>query len=80
MIKIEGNNVYLNNTNQQLIEDLGILFASIARVKGIETLDKYIKVARSSVDETYIDNIKQKFYKNFDKETADILCELLEGR
>ena len=79
MIKVKGNHVIINNTNNQLIEDLGILFASIAKIKGTEELDKYIKVARDTVDREYIENIKKKFYKNFDEETAKILCELLEG-
>lgn len=77
MIFIKENISIVDTTNCELIEDLGLLFSSIARNEGREKLEEYIKVAKSTVDNDYINDLKQKIIKNFDKDIAVKLCKLL---
>lgn len=77
MIFIKENISIVDTTNCELIEDLGLLFSSIARNEGKEKLEEYIKVAKSTVDNDYISDLKQKIIKNFDKDIAVKLCKLL---
>ena len=77
MIFIKDNISLVDTTKCELIEDLGLLFSSIARNEGREKLEEYIKVAKSTVDNDYINDLKQKIIKNFDKDIAVKLCKLL---
>lgn len=77
MIFIKDNISIVDTTKDKLIEDLGLLFSSIARNEGKENLEKYIKVAKSTVDNDYINELKQKIIRNFDKDIAVKLCKLL---
>lgn len=77
MIFIKENISIVDTTKCELIEDLGLLFSSIARNEGREKLEEYIKVAKSTVDNDYINDLKQKIIKNFDKDIAIKLCKLL---
>lgn len=77
MIFIKENISIVDTTKNELIEDLGLLFSSIARNEGKEKLDEYIKVAKSTVDNEYINELKQKIINNFDKDIAIKLCKLL---
>lgn len=77
MIFIKENISIVDTTKCELIEDLGLLFSSIARNEGREKLEEYIKVAKSTVDNDYINDLKQKIIKNFDKDIAVKLCKLL---
>lgn len=77
MIFIKENISIVDTTKCELIEDLGLLFSSIARNEGREKLEEYIKVAKSTVDNDYITDLKQKIIKNFDKDIVVKLCKLL---
>lgn len=77
MIFIKDNISLVDTTKGDLVEDLGLLFSSIARNEGKEKLEEYIKVAKSTVDNDYISDLKQKIIKNFDKDIAIKLCKLL---
>lgn len=77
MIFIKENISIVDTTKCELIEDLGLLFSSIAKNEGREKLEEYIKVAKSTVDNDYINDLKQKIIKNFDKDIAIKLCKLL---
>jgi hypothetical protein len=77
MIFIKDNISIIDSTDSKLIEDLGMIFSSIAKNQGINKLDEIIKTSRKIVDKDYINDIKQKIIENFDKETAKILCKLL---
>lgn len=77
MIFIKDNISLVDTTKGDLVEDLGLLFSSIARNEGKEKLEEYIKVAKSTVDNDYISDLKQKIIKNFDKDIAVKLCKLL---
>lgn len=77
MIFIKDNISIVDTTKNDLIEDLGLLFSSIARNESKEKLEEYIKVAKSTVDNDYISDLKQKIIKNFDKDIAVKLCKLL---
>ena len=77
MIFIKDNISLVDTTKGDLVEDLGLLFSSIARNEGKEKLEEYIKVAKSTVDNDYINELKQKIIKNFDKDIAVKLCKLL---
>lgn len=77
MIFIKENISIVDTTKCELIEDLGLLFSSIAKNEGREKLEEYIKVAKSTVDNDYINDLKQKIIKNFDKDIAVKLCKLL---
>ena len=77
MIFIKENISIVDSTKCELIEDLGLLFSSIAKNEGREKLEEYIKVAKSTVDNDYINDLKQKIIKNFDKDIAVKLCKLL---
>lgn len=77
MIFIKDNISVIDSTEGDLVEDLGLLFSSIARNEGREKLEEYIKVAKSTVDNDYINDLKQKIIKNFDKDIAVKLCKLL---
>lgn len=77
MIFIKDNISLVDTTKGDLIEDLGLLFSSIARNEGKEKLEEYIKVAKSTVDNDYINELKQKIIRNFDKDIAVKLCKLL---
>lgn len=77
MIFIKENISIVDTTKGDLVEDLGLLFSSIARNEGKEKLEEYIKVAKSTVDNDYINDLKQKIIKNFDKDIAVKLCKLL---
>lgn len=77
MIFIKDNISLVDTTKSDLVEDLGLLFSSIARNEGKEKLEEYIKVAKSTVDNDYISDLKQKIIKNFDKDIAVKLCKLL---
>lgn len=77
MIFIKDNISLVDTTKSDLVEDLGLLFSSIARNEGKEKLEEYIKVAKSTVDNDYISDLKQKIIKNFDKDIAIKLCKLL---
>lgn len=77
MIFIKDNISIVDTTKDDLVEDLGLLFSSIARNEGREKLEEYIKVAKSTVDDDYINDLKQKIIKNFDKDIAVKLCKLL---
>lgn len=70
MIFIKENISIVDTTKCELIEDLGLLFSSIAKNEGREKLEEYIKVAKSTVDNDYINDLKQKIIKNFDKDIA----------
>lgn len=63
MIYIKENISIVDTTKCELIEDLGLLFSSIARNEGREKLEEYIKVAKSTVDNDYINDLKQKLLK-----------------
>lgn len=77
MIFIKENISIVDTTKCELIEDLGLLFSSIAKNEGREKLEEYIKAAKSTVDNDYINDLKQKIIKNFDKDIAIKLCKLL---
>lgn len=77
MIFIKENISIVDTTKCELIEDLGLLFSSIAKNEGREKLEEYIKVAKSTVSNDYINDLKQKIIKNFDKDIAVKLCKLL---
>lgn len=77
MIFIKDNISLVDTTKGDLVEDLGLLFSSIARNEGKEKLEEYIKVAKSTVDNDYINELKQKIIRNFDKDIAEKLCKLL---
>lgn len=77
MIFIKDNISLVDTTKGDLVEDLGLLFSSIARNEGKEKLEEYIKVAKSTVDNDYINELKQKIIRNFDKDIAVKLCKLL---
>lgn len=77
MIFIKDNISMVDTTKGDLVEDLGLLFSSIARNEGKENLEKYIKVGKSTVDNDYISDLKQKIIENFDKDIAVKLCKLL---
>lgn len=77
MIFIKDNISIVDTTKDDLVEDLGLLFSSIARNEGKEKFEEYIKVAKSTVDNDYINDLKQKIIKNFDKDIAVKLCKLL---
>lgn len=77
MIFIKDNISIIDSTDSTLIEDLGMIFSSIAKNEGINKLDEIIKTSRKIVDKDYINDIKQKIIENFDTETAKILCKLL---
>lgn len=77
MIFIKDNISIIDTTDNKLIEDLGMIFSSIAKNEGYKKLDEIIKTPRKVVSDDYINDIKQKIIENFDKETAKILCKLL---
>lgn len=77
MIFIKDNISVIDSTEGDLVEDLGLLFSSIARNEGKEKLKQYIEVAKSTVDNEYINELKQKIINNFDKDIAIKLCKLL---
>lgn len=77
MIFVKEGICIVDTSKSDLIEDLGMVFASIEKNVGYKEFKKIINCAESVVDDSYKNDIKQNLIKNFDKKTAKILCKLL---
>lgn len=77
MIFVKEGICIVDTAKSDLVEDLGMIFASIEKNVGYKEFNKMISAAKSVADESYKNDIKQNLIKNFDKKTAKILCKLL---